>query len=631
MSAAIQNPLGRFATYNNLWTMYTTKSENFNSGAYRDIMENVVLSSAGRYDELRVPTLYGRPEFFINNVEIEAMVAPTGESGNTEQNKMTFDVFEPYSMGLFLQSCQSAATAAGYPTYLDDCPYVLKLEIQGQTTYSEFETLGPWFFCVKLKSVSFTTNESGSTYSVEAFPYGDAAFNSTVNTLQSDMKLVGESAYEVLVGNPDNSVITQLNLREQQLVKDGNKKLQDFYSIEFVKPDWGGENPFEDAAGPGNFDFQPDTKGGTEQFKRAQEVYENDKVLKEKVIIDPKKKTLNFSNTTSITNMIDAIILMTRHARETGAGIIKPDSEGNHVWWRLDVDIKLLALDDRRNEYAKVYNFRIVPYKLHSSVFQSAGSSAQGISELSNQVVKRYFYLYTGLNTEVIKWDIQIENLFFTATSGNSAESTGVQANPGANNSVAGEIQTAKAPAGKTAETSPEGTAAKTAPTNRAGKNPHAGGAGVKDTIQRIADNFYTAALNRTSDTINLELEIQGDPYWIPESGQPNFHSSGGGKMVNENGTMNQENRDIMIEIIFRTPYDTEGGSGLYKFMYAGQASPFSGIYKVNNVVCSWKDNHFTQTLKGFRIPGQNTENAKDPHPMVLDVLKPEPSYLGAE
>jgi hypothetical protein len=48
-------------------------------------------------------------------------------------------------------------------------------------------------------------------------------------------------------------------------------------------------------------------------------------------------------------------------------------------------------------------------------------------------------------------------------------------------------------------------------------------------------------------------------------------------------------------------------------------------------VVSTWKDNHFTHTLKGFRIPGQNSTNAKDPHPMVIDVLKPEPSYLGAE
>jgi hypothetical protein len=627
----IPNPLGKFATYNNLWTLYCTKPADFNSGAYRDVMENVILSSAGRFDELRVPTLYGRPEFFIDDIEIESMIVPTGQAGNSAQTLIKFKVFEPYSMGLFLQSMQVAARLAEYSSYLDDAAYVLKLEIQGQTAYSEFETLGPWYFGLKLSKITFTTNESGSTYDVETIPYGNAGFNSTVNTLQSDMKLVGESAYEVLVGSPTNSVITQLNSREAQLVKDGKKKLQDFYSIEFVKPDWGGENPFEDAGASGNFDFQPDTKGGTEQFKRAEEVYENDKVLKEKVNIDPKKKTLNFSSTTSITNMIDAVILITRHARETGAGIIKPDSEGNHVWWRLSVDIKLLDLDETTNQYAKVYNFRIVPYKVHSSVFQSAGSSAQGVEQLSENVAKRYYYIYTGLNTEVLKWDIKIENLFFTAVSGNSPESTGIQANPGANNSVAGEIQTAKAPSGKTVENSPEGTAAKTAPTNRSGHNPHAGGAGVKDTIQRVADEFYTASLNKNGDMVNLEVEVQGDPYWLPESGQPNYHSPGGGKMVNENGTMNQENRDIFIEMIFRTPYDTEGGAGLYKFMTAGQASPFSGIYKMVKVVSTWKDNHFTQTLTGFRLAGQEVKNAKDPHPMNIDVLKPEPSYLGAD
>jgi hypothetical protein len=629
--SAIPNPLGKFATYNNLWTLYCTKPADFNSGAYRDVMENVILSSAGRFDELRVPTLYGRPEYFIDDIEIESMIVPTGAAGNAAQTLIKFKVFEPYSMGLFLQSMQAAARFAEYSSYLDDAAYILKLEIQGQTAYSEFETLGPWYFGLRLSKITFTTNESGSTYDVETIPYGNAGFNSTVNTLQSDMKLVGESAYEVLVGNPDNSVITQLNLREAQLVKDGKKKLQDFYSIEFVKPDWGGENVFEDAGATGNFDFQPDTKGGTEQFKRAEEVYENDKVLKEKVIIDPKKKTLNFSSTTSITNMIDAVILMTRHARETGAGIIKPDSEGNHVWWRLDIDIKFLDLDETTNQYAKVYNFRVVPYKVHSSVFQSAGSSAQGVEQLSENVAKRYYYIYTGLNTEVLKWDIKIESLFFTAVSGNSPESTGIQANPGANNSVAGEIQTAKAPAAKTVESSPEGTAAKTAPTNRAGKNPHAGGAGVKDTIQRIADEFYTASLNKTMDMVNLEVEVQGDPYWLPESGQPNYRSPGGGKMVNENGTMNAQNRDIFVEMIFRTPYDTEGGAGLYKFMTAGQASPFSGIYKMIKVMSTWKDNHFTQTLTGFRLAGQEVKNAKDPHPMNIDVLKPEPSYLGAE
>jgi hypothetical protein len=101
--------------------------------------------------------------------------------------------------------------------------------------------------------------------------------------------------------------------------------------------------------------------------------------------------------------------------------------------------------------------------------------------------------------------------------------------------------------------------------------------------------------------------------------------------MVSANGTMNYENRDIMIEIIFRTPYDTEGGSGLYKFMYAGQASPFGGIYKITEVISRWKDNHFTCELKGYRIPAQLETSAKDPQPYIIGDPKPEPPYLGAD
>jgi hypothetical protein len=628
--AEIQNPLGKFATYNSLWTMYTANNDDFNTGAYRDNMQNVILSSAGRYDDLRVQTLYGRPEFFINNIEMQTVIVPNEASGNATQMAINFEVFEPYSMGLFLQSCQLAAVNAGYNNYLEDCPYVLKLEIQGQTAYSEFETLGPWFFCVKFKKINFTTNESGSTYAVEAFPYGDVGFNESTNVLHNDMKLIGKSAYEVLIGHPTNSVINMLTLREFGLVQKNKKEYPDFYSFEFEPSDWDGSNVFEDEAAGGNFDFQADTKGGTENFKRAEEVFENDKVLKDKISINPKEKTLKFSADTSITSMLDAIILMTRHARETAAGVIPPDSEGNHYWWHIDVEVKLLQFDNIRGEYAKQYIYKIVPYKLHASVFQSGGSAAQGIENLADSVVKRYYYLYTGLNTEILKWDIKIENLFFTAVSANSPESTGIQTNPGTNVSVAGDTVTTRSPDGFIPETSPEGLAARTAPSSKVGKNPHNGGAGTKDTIQRIADDFYTAALNKTGDLINLDLEIQGDVYWLPENGQPNFSSSGGGSMISANGTMNYEHRDIMVEIIFRTPYDTEGGSGLYKFMYAGQASPFSGIYKVTEVINNWKDNHFTQTLKGFRMSGQEAVGTKDPQPFILDVPRPDPPFLGA-
>lgn len=624
----IQNQLGKYASYNNLWTFYIPSKVNYNSGDWADIVENVIISSAGRDDAKRVQTIYGRPEYFINNIVMDAIIVSTDSGGNSAQQKIEFDVFEPYSMGLFLQSCQIAAMNAGYPSYLEDTPYVLRLDIVGQTAYTEFSELGPYRFCLKLTKANFTTDESGSTYKVEAIPFGDAPFNTTINTLQSDVKIIGKDAPSVLINDPGHDFVTVLNDREAKLVKDGKKTIPNKYAIEFTPPDWGGENPFADPEKGGSFDFQPESKGGTEVHQRADAVYDNDKVVRERVTIIPTIKTFQYSAKTSITSVIDSVILSTRHARSAGSGQDALDAEGRITWWRIDAEVKLLELDPSTNEYAKLYTYKIVPFKVHHSVFMSPGSGSVGVEAMKKTAAKKYYYIYTGLNTEVLKWNIEIENQFFQAVSGNAPQTTGIQASPGVNNSVAGQIATTDPAEGAAKATSPEAYGSRVAPSSRASKNPVAGGAGVKDTAQRVADEFYIAAF-KGLDKLNLELEVQGDPYWLPQAGQPNYASAGNGTAVTGDGTMNHETQDIMIEMIFRTPYDTEGGSGLYKFMDLGLPSPFSGMYKVTTVTSKWNDNHFTQTINGYRIPGQDLTGVEARAPNPIKEWVDEPPTLG--
>ena len=100
------NPLNDFALYNCLWTMAAVSPGDFNSAGYRKELTNIVFSSAGRYEGKRSPTAYGVPEYFIDNIEMETFTTPTGSAGNTNQVKITMDIFEPFSMGLFLQSLQ---------------------------------------------------------------------------------------------------------------------------------------------------------------------------------------------------------------------------------------------------------------------------------------------------------------------------------------------------------------------------------------------------------------------------------------------------------------------------------------------------------------------------------------------
>ena len=51
------------------------------------------------------------------------------------------------------------------------------------------------------------------------------------------------------------------------------------------------------------------------------------------------------------------------------------------------------------------------------------------------------------------------------------------------------------------------------------------GGSGQTSTEQKIANEFYMAYLNSVGNQINLDLEILGDPFFLPEVGYSNFHS----------------------------------------------------------------------------------------------------------
>ena len=611
----IPNPLNDFAIYNCLWTMAAVSPGDFNSGGYRKQLSNVVFSSAGRYEGQRAPTAYGIPEFFVDNIEMETFTTPTGPAGNTNQVKITMDIFEPFSMGLFLQSLQVSAKNAGYQSYLDNAPYVFQLDIVGQRTTGDFAELGPWWFCVGLLSCSFTTNEAGTTYKLETYPYGDRAYNGTENNLDNDMKLLGKGATEALISHPTNSFVTMMNEREKLLVKENRKQIANKFSVEFPDCDWGGPNPFKNDIDGGGFEFQPDSKGGTERQGRAGDVYNGSKVIRDKVTINPKEKSLQFSKDTALTTLIDAVIINTKQARRSASGAHPLDAEGMILWWRTDVDIKLLDYDETTKERAKEYIFRVVPFKIHHSIFMGPNAKAQGVTVLKESIAKEYYYIYTGLNTEVKRWNIEVKNTFYTAVDQNKVEKTGVAANPGVNQSVSGEPNKAEAPTGRLNQSDPENSPAPIRPSKEAGNLPFKAGSGRYDTEHKIANEFYTNVLNHAFDMINLELETLGDPYWLPEAGQPNHHPSGGGSMTADNGVMNYENKDIMISMIFRTPLDSFGGTGVYAFQDGEEKSPFSGIYRVTKVMNKWSGGEFVQQLEGYRVPAQEIEGGGDLQP----------------
>lgn len=665
LPSLVKNPLEDFASYNVLWTLACLTPDQFNNpSSYRNStkdLQNVVFASGGRFDDQRVNTFFGTPEYFINNFQMNCIIGTNEKTGNSNAIKFTFDIYEPHSMGLLLQSMQNAAVKAGYISYLDNTPYVLRMDIAGYDELGRvIKSVLPKFFTLKLTGMKFTVNEGGSVYKVEAIPYNHQGFSSAINTTYNDLKIFGDKAgqgtVEELLRSGKDSLVAVLNRNEAKLVNEKRIYYPDVYDIQFPKlaSDWyssAGSPPKNDRAtknpnvqaptpisggvtvesridlpvnniGTASLGFDQ-LSGGNPLFKRAGDQYDpkTGVVKRDGMTIDPKLRAFQFGQGQSLTSMINQVVLSSDYAKK--AITEKPTPEGYIKWFKLDVQIELLKYDPIIGDYSKKITFRVVPYYVHESIFSNPSSAPVGYTELLKKVCKEYNYIYSGQNVDILKFDVNINNLFYTGTNP-SPENEGAKTSNqdqkfGEKRNKTTETGKGAAPAAQLAQM---GRARpKRDPRLLAG---YKGGSGDKTTEQNIAENFQRVFLSGNSaDMVTVDLEILGDTYWLVDSGMGNYFSKAPSEtsLVTDDGTMNYESGNVYIYLTFKTPADINETSGLYDFSVAGKESPFGGIYRVNMCENTFVDGMWKQKLKCLRMPGpQGPEesNKADPAQKAL-------------
>ena len=120
-----KNILSPFSSYNYVFTLgcLTDFELNFPDLTYRfaDPMITIIKSGGGKplVGSKTIYEINGKTEYFIDDVEIETMIAPNPATRSTNALSLSFKVQEPYSMGLFLQALQIAALSAGHKNYID--------------------------------------------------------------------------------------------------------------------------------------------------------------------------------------------------------------------------------------------------------------------------------------------------------------------------------------------------------------------------------------------------------------------------------------------------------------------------------------------------------------------------------
>jgi hypothetical protein len=200
-------------------TMHSNPKQSYKNGN----IGTVVLRSSGAGDlagqsaitTKENPT--GKYDFGINNVEMNSQITYNRETQASNAYTISFDVLEPYSMGLFMQVCQNAAQSQGWSSYLGDTTFLLTFEFIGYdadgtpTKIPNTTRHIPFTFT----TMAMTATGGGSVYRVTALPSNETVFLNNFKLFEHDISIEGATVQEALQSG-ERSLQTIVNKRLQE-------------------------------------------------------------------------------------------------------------------------------------------------------------------------------------------------------------------------------------------------------------------------------------------------------------------------------------------------------------------------------------------------------------------------------
>jgi|TARA_R110000823_G_scaffold8593_5_gene30150 hypothetical protein len=233
-----ENILNPFSSYNYVFTLgcLTDFELNFPDQTYRynDPLITIIKSGGGSplTGSKTVYEVNGKTEYFIDDVEIETIIAPNSKTRGTNAVAINFKVQEPYSMGLFLQALQISALSAGHKNYIM-APFCLSVEFKGHAGNRPVSIPNSRrIFPLKLVNVEFEVTEGGSQYAVQAIPFHETALTDQTQSTRNDITFEGRTIAEMLQWGFD-SLTTNMNEKELEGVEQENKSKANQYIVMF--------------------------------------------------------------------------------------------------------------------------------------------------------------------------------------------------------------------------------------------------------------------------------------------------------------------------------------------------------------------------------------------------------------
>ena len=638
----------------------------------------VLIASGGRHNSDFSRNKHFTEDFYFDNLKMTTIVGMNSRTRNTNAIDINFTLIEPYGF-TFINRLLKVAAQFGAKSWFQ-IPFMVQIDFFGNTDLGEIAHPIPNTtkrIPVKLIACKAKVSGKGAEYQIQAVPYNHTAYSESIASTPAVLKVQATKLQDFFSASGsagDASRISEFQKvgaeRQDQLNKEleaerkksansprvaeleNQKKgiAQDMSNTSFTV--------YSYAAAMNSYQTQLKNNKHITHPEQYRFVF-TDPEIANSAIVFPKKTEVKSTPMVSVkspggisairaqsglpvagpdvnteifainagTNIIE-VINQTMRASDyirnqfaDPSAEIPTDGDGQAAadtakkpinWYKIVPVIKILEFDETLNRYSRSITYYISKYTYHNSKFRDAPKS------MPTSYSKKYNYMYTGQNKDVIDFSIDFDTMFYTAITADKSKSQ----------QVAVQKQKVETPvdAGNETTTHLKVQTPVTHPVTGQADMPNPASVDNKSVL---VNDFAVASMSSSrGDMINVKLKIIGDPQLIKQDdlmyNPANGVSAAAGMVDPKSNSIVFDAGEVFALLVFRTPVDFDDETGLMKFESA-ETSVFSGLYKIITVENEFRQGTFVQVLDMIRLfdqPAydtvvgsqiQNTERAKTP------------------
>jgi hypothetical protein len=619
----IPNPMHEFASWTYAWSLWWVDVSDYNSliagldaGSALQYplgpKSYVVAEDSGLFPGRRLPTQFGL-NYNIQDVEFNTVVGLNSSSKSSNMIEGSMTVLEPYGV-TFIDSLVQASfiNTPGY-NYLQQ-PYMLQLDFTGYDDLGNplppsTTALYRKRFPIRFSGVKVNVTNRGAEYKINYYPLGHQSYRPEHSTVPKNLPIVAGT-----VGGFFDALSNALNAFWQLEALDGKQQYADSISFDIDSSIRNSKIVYDKQmslaktnpksitidATQGNFSIP----AGTQITDVVNRVLIQSEYLINQLGVNYQSAT-DTQKQTTLTQVLNTFrtTCQTRFAGADSSGTL---TDG--------------VFDNIRNTYPVAFTYKIHQY----SVYDANHPAAPLLSDSRPATLKKYDYLYTGKNVDILDFKINFDTTWYTAVMAYSNQYAASQASPSTG------VDSLLANSG-TILLSPQllsasgifGSALIPSPTPlryKAIVNDQRDNIGmniVDNPASQISANVMRSLYSRPAgDMLTVDLQIVGDPtlvkqddwLYVPSpnesSDYSNWTSLSQSSYASKYGHIRMDTGALIVSLTLNTPIDIDTDwtdQGLVFPQPRTYPSLFSGQYKILTIKNTFSSGKFEQTLKLVR------------------------------